>query len=61
MQMLPDSGQSRSIMKTCAWILLSTAPDPNCLSMAFAATSVARDSPSGARASISLRSGVPWQ
>ena len=44
-----------------AWILADTSPLPCRLSMADAAWSVAASSRSEPLASISLRSGVPWQ
>lgn len=46
---------------TCAWILPATGPSPWRLAMTCAARSVAAWSASASRASISLRSGVPWQ
>ena len=57
----PGSRIQRSMVTTCACILPSTAPRPNRRPIASAATSVASSSREASRASISLRSGVPWQ
>ena len=51
----------RSTTTTCAWILASTGPAPKRRAIAAAATSVASPRRAASRASISLRSGVPWQ
>ncbi len=49
------------MVTTCAWILPSTSPCPNRWAIASAAVSVASLSREASRASISFRSGVPWQ
>src|SRR6185436_14995632 len=51
----------RSTSITCAWILPSTAPSPNRRAIAAAPALVASPRRATPRASISPRSGVPWQ
>ena len=46
---------------TCAWIFPSTGPAPKRSAIAAVHASVASARPSPERASISFRSGVPWQ
>ena len=46
---------------TCAWIIPSTGPLPKRAPILAAAASVVSASRPASRASISLRSGVPWQ
>jgi len=58
--MAPGELYARARM-TCAWILAATSPFPCLRAMAAAAWSVAASSFSALLASISLRSGVPWQ
>jgi TetR/AcrR family transcriptional repressor of nem operon len=51
----------RSTVAMCAWILPSSGPDPNRREIASAATLVALPSRAAPCASISCRSGFPWQ
>src|SRR5690349_4092775 len=57
----PGVGRYLSTATTWACTLPSTAWAPNRRRMASAARAVAPASPPGSRASISFRSGVPWQ
>jgi hypothetical protein len=54
-------GAQRPTEIACAWILPSTGPNPNRAAISLAAALVASSRRPGSRASISLRSGVPWQ
>ena len=56
-----DGDCQASTVTTCAWIFPSTAPPPNRRAIAASAMSVASVSCAAPRASMSLRSGVPWQ
>lgn len=49
----------RDAVKTCAWIWPDTGPGPNCRPISAATASVIWSSAPGARASSSLRKGVP--
>jgi hypothetical protein len=60
-RVLHDDHTYRSTVTTCAWILPSTGPTPNRRSIAVATIVVASSRRPGPRASISARSGVPWQ
>ena len=51
----------RTAVTTCALMRPSIAPLPNRCASASVALRVASSSLDGSRASISLRSGVPWQ
>jgi hypothetical protein len=51
----------RVAVNTIARMRPSTGPGPKRPAKAWAARSVAASRPEGSRASISLRSGVPWQ
>src|SRR5690349_9885789 len=58
---VPNGVAHRPTSTTYAWIFASTGPLPNRSVMAAVQNAVASLSAGGARASISLRSGVPWQ